>query len=317
MRSREATKSSASEAWSLPVRRRVLVALVAVALGVVVAGFWNYHAVDSFGREAFAEPIAGDTSEAAGAYGSLGPGFGFVFAVAAGLAATFTACNCVVFAMAPGLACNADGSVDRGAVLRSLGVFAGGVVLVGAAYGVFVGMLGPAGIAAVNERAVRLAQARAVFSLLGVVLLAWGVAELGFLERVRGRLSRETRAFLAKPSTRAGAMGVLVGLFAVGRPFPVFREFLTYAAHAQSPLYGAAVMVVHGLGMILVMVLLLVLMVRLAGDRLTAWVQRDPEGPRVVSGFALLAGGAYFLFYWGLAFAFNVGGWGWKLGLYG
>jgi hypothetical protein len=36
-----------------------------------------------------------------------------------------------------------------------------------------------------------------------------------------------------------------------------------------------------------------------------------------VSGFAFLTGGAYFVFYWGLAFAFDIGNWGFKIGIYG
>lgn len=304
-------------ASAYPTKRRWGYALAAVALGVVIAGFWNYHAVDSFGRGALAEPIVGETSGMGNAFSLHGPGFGVLFAIAAGLAATFTACNCVVFAMMPGLACSRDGTVDRRSLLKSLGLFTGGVVAVGAAYGVFVGMLGPEGIEVLNERAVRLAQARAVFSLLGLGLLVWGAAEMGFLDPVKRRLSDVTLAFLARPSTKAGLMGVFVGLFAVGRPFPVFREFLTYAANAGSPLYGAATMVIHGVGMILVMVLLLVTMTWLLRDRMRSWVEESPHGPRVLSGFALLAGGAYFVFYWGLALAFDIGGWGFKLGLYG
>lgn len=258
--------------------------------------------------------MVGDPSAAAGSYASSGASFGILFAVAAGLAATFTACNCVVFAMIPSLATNAGKGVDRGLVYRSLGAFVGGVVLIGIPYGAFVGLAGPGGIEALNE--LRLAQAQTVFSFLGIGLLVWGLAEMGFLDRVKRRLGSTTRAFLAQPTTRAGVMGAFVGLFAVGRPFPVFREFLTYAATAESPIYGASVMVVQDLGMIAVMVLLLLAMVYVLGDRLSAWIQRDPHGPRTLSGFALLAGGSYFVFYWGLAFAYGIGRWGFRLGIY-
>lgn len=300
-----------------PFTKRVYLALAAVLLGVVVAGFWNYHAVDGFGRMTFAEPLVGETGEAATSYGSLGPSFGILFAVAAGLAATFTACNCVVFAMLPGLALDSDEGVNRGALLRNLIPFVGSIVLVGIAYGTFIGMLGPEGIEAMNSNAVRLAQAQAVFSLLGVGLLVWGSIELGFLASVTDRLPSEARTFFAQSYTRAGVMGLFVGMFAVGRPFPVFRDLLTYAANANSPLYGAAVMVINDLGMIAIMLLLLFLMVRVLGTRLASWVQRNPHGPRTLSGSALLAGGAYFVFYWGLAFAYDIGNWGFKIGIYG
>ncbi len=85
--------------------RRALYALVAAVAAVLIAGFWNYHLVDGFGRDVIAGSTIGDTSAFAGGYLQYGTGFGFLFAVIAGLAATFTACNCVVFAMIPGLAC--------------------------------------------------------------------------------------------------------------------------------------------------------------------------------------------------------------------
>ncbi len=312
-----ATPSSSSFEHSYPVLRRVAYAALALALGITIAGLWNYHVVDAFGRDVFAEPIVGDTSTLGNEFSLRGPAFGVLFAVAAGLAATFTACNCVVFAMMPGLACSTEDPLDRGALYRLLGIFTAGVVAVGAAYGFFVGMLGPEGIAVLNERAVRLAQARAIFSLIGLALVTWGAAEMGFLDPLLSRLSPETRTVLGRPSTKAGAMGLLVGAFAVGRPFPVFRDFLSYAATSGNPFYGAGVMVVHGIGMILVMVLALVVLVWALRGPMTRWVRARPHGPRVISGIALLAGGAYFVFYWGLAFAFGLGGWGFKLGWYG
>lgn len=309
------TAADQSSGTSYSIKKRVAVALAAISLGVVVAGFWNYHAVDGFGRTLFAEPLVGDTEQAAESY--IGVSFGLVFAVAAGLAATFTACNCVVFAMVPGLVTQSGDDVDRGGLLKTLGTFVGGVVLVGIVYGTFVGMLGPEGIEAMNTRAVRLAQAQTIFSVLGLGLLIWGTAKMGFLSGLEEHLSSETRVFLALPATQATTMGLFVGLFAVGRPFPVFRDLLTYAATTRSSLYGAAIMVINDLAMIAIMLLLFLILVRTMGDRIAAWAQQNPHGPQLLSGFALLAGGAYFVFYWGLALVLDIGSWGFKLGLYG
>lgn len=297
-----------------PLKKRVYAATAAVLLGVVVAGFWNYHFVDGLGTQLFAEPVVGNPETAGESFGTNGAMFGVLFAVAAGLAATFTACNCVVFAMIPGLATSGGKTVDRGTVYRSLGAFVGGVVIVGIPYGAFVGWAGPGGVEALNE--LRGAQAQAVFSFLGLGLLAWGLAEMGFLNSIKKRLSQTTLEFLGQPTTRAGVMGLFVGLFAVGRPFPIFRELLLYAANAESGLYGAGVMVIQDLGMIAVMVILLLAMVHFLGDRLQSWVQNKPHSPRMVSAFALLAGGAYFVFYWGIGRVFDIGYWGYKLGIW-
>ncbi|MEX0599186.1 MAG: sulfite exporter TauE/SafE family protein [Rhodothermales bacterium] len=297
-------------------RRLALYAAAAVLGAIFIAGFWNYHLVDGFGRDVIAAPALGNTSDLAGAYPDRGMGFGFIFAAIAGLAATFTACNCVVFAMLPGLACSVDSNRSTKGPWMALGAFVAGVTIVCGIYGAFIGLLG-SGVELLNARSVRLAQARIVFTGLGVAMLVWGMVELGYLDRVTNCFSERVRAFFGSIQTKAAIIGVFVGLFAVGRPFPVFREFLSYAAGANNPLYGASVMMVQGLGQILVMVLLFVVMVALGGRRLMEWSAEAPHKPQLMSGLALLAGGAFFVFYWGLSFAMDIGRWGFKLGWYG
>lgn len=297
--------------------KRLLYGLAAAMLGILIAGFWNYQLVDGFGRDFIAAGTIGDTDVLSGSFSEKGGGFGFLFAAIAGLAATFTACNCVAFTMLPGLACPADRAATRQTALRTITAFVLPVLAVGGAYGIFVGFLGPDGVAAINERAVRLAQAQAVFSVIGTVMLVWGLLELGFFEKWTYCMSPVTKKFFNRPSTKAALLGLLVGLFAVGRPFPVFREFMTYAATAQSPTYGAAVMMIHGLGQITVLLLLFFLLVWLAGDKMMKWSADKPYQPRMMTALALLGGGAYFIFYWGIAFIYDVGRWGFKLGWYG
>ncbi|MEX0944802.1 MAG: sulfite exporter TauE/SafE family protein [Balneolaceae bacterium] len=296
--------------------KRILWGIAIILFGIMIAGFWNYHLVDGFGRDFIAGNTIGDTSLLANSYGERGGGFGFVFAAIAGLAATFTACNCVAFAMIPGLACSTDRQSTRETAIRAIIAFTIPVVAIGAAYGIFVGFLGPDGVAAINERPVRLAQAQAVFSIIGVIMLFWGLIELGYMKRFTKRLSSITKEFFSASTTKAAIMGTLVGLFAVGRPFPVFREFLTYAASAESPTYGAAVMVIHGLGQITVLLGLFFILIYFAGDRMMKWTTASPHKPRMVTALALLGGGAYFVFYWGLAFIYDIGRWGFKLGWY-
>ena len=308
-----AQQCTVSEAYSLSARVTVL--LLASLVGVVIAGFWNFRLVDGFGREVVAGQTLGDPGELGGTFASHGFGFGFLFAAIAGLAATFTACNCVVFAMLPGLV--AGGSAgSRRAALSALGVFTAGVLAVGAIYGFFIGSLGPDGIEAFNSRAIRFAQAGTVYTIIGTLMMVWGALELGLLEPVRRRLASETRAFWARPTSRAALLGGLVGAFAIGRPFPVMRDFLEYAAAANSPVYGAAVMMVQGLGQIAVMVVLLLAIVYGLGGLLTRWVSTRPHQVTLVTAVALAAGGAFFVFYWGLARAFDIGRWGARLGWY-
>jgi hypothetical protein len=304
-------------ATTYPRARRVMYLLSAAALGVVVAGFWNVRLVDGFGADVVAGHTIGGYEGKAAQFATLGAGFGFVFAMVAGLAATFTACNCVAFAMIPGLTCSTDGSAGRAAALRSLGIMLFFVVLVGAMYGAFIGWLGPAGVEAINARPVRFAQAGIVFSALGIAMLAWGAIELGLLDAFTSRCTPVTRAFFAQPTTKAALMGLMIGAFAVGRPYPVFREFLLYTAQVQRPSYGAAVMALQGLGQVTVMVVAFLAILAVFGNRLRHWAATKPAQPALVSAFALTAGGAYFLFYWGIARMWPaLGRWGVQLGWY-
>lgn len=300
-----------------PFRNHLVLALCALAVGVLMAGFWNYHWVDGFGREIIAGQTIGDTERLSGSYSERGAGFGFIFAIIAGLAATFTACNCVVFAMLPGLACaTKEAGSPRRLAVEAIGIFSLFVLLVCFVYGLYVGSLGPERIDAFNARGSRLLQAQVTFTLLGVVLLLWGAISFGFLDGMLRRLPPKVTRFGASPLTKAGFMGILVGLFAIGRPFPVFRDFLEYAAASESPLYGGAVMALQGIGQILVMVLLFLVLIVPFSKRLTAWSARHPGKLERFSSAALLAGGSYFVFYWGIAFAYDIGRWGFKLDWY-
>jgi sulfite exporter TauE/SafE len=309
----EADRASATDTFT----RRLIYLASAVTVGVVVAGFWNFRVADGFGADVVAANTIGAFQGKAAEFATLGAGFGFIFAVVAGLAATFTACNCVAFAMIPGLTCASDAKAGRSAALRSLGIMLVSVMLVSAIYGAFVGWLGPEGVEAINARPVRFAQAGIVFSCLGVMMLLWGAIEFGLLDGLTSRCTPVTRAFFAQATTKAALMGMMIGAFAIGRPYPVFREFLLYTAQAQRPSYGAAVMALQGLGQVAVMVAAFLVILVLFKNRLRRWVETKPAQPGLVSAFALTAGGAYFLFYWGIARVWPwLGRWGFQLGWY-
>lgn len=298
------------------IRRKAWYALAAACAAVLVAGFWNARLVDGFGRNLVAGGTIGDPTELSTTFAQNGFVFGFVFAAVAGVAATFTACNCVVFALLPGLAVSGPQSSSRRSALMMLAIFTAGVVLVGAIYGMFIGALGPQGIEAFNTREIRRGLATTLFTAIGALMLGWGVIELGLLDAWTRRTSETTRAFFGQATTKAGVLGLMVGAFMVGRPFPVMHDFLVYAAAAGSPLYGAGVMIVQGLGQIVLMVLLFLAIVYGGGQRLLRWAATQPERMALISGLSLVAGGAFFVFYWGLAFAYGIGRWGFRLGWY-
>lgn len=299
-----------------PLRKRLLYVFVMIFVAILIAGFWHRGLVDGFGRNIIAGETIGNTGELAGQYDTRGGGFGLIFAAIAGLAATFTACNCVVFAMLPGLACSTDRNAGQNSAWQALRMFTAPVLVVTAVYGLYVGFLGPVGIEYINQIEVRHAQSFAVFSALGLVMLLWGCLELGFLDSIKARLSQTTRDFFGQLTVKATLLGSMVGMFTVGRPYPLFRDFLVYAASTKNPAYGAVVMMIQGLGQIVIMALLFVLLVKLGGRRLSSTAINKPHKFQLISGMALTAGGIYFLYYWGLGRLFDLGRWGYKLGWY-
>jgi hypothetical protein len=296
--------------------RRAVYAFLAILFAVLIAGFWNFRVVDEFGSDFVAGNTIGDTTALAGDFALRGSGFGLLFAAIAGLAATFTACNCVVFAMLPGLTCSIDGASRKVSPLGAFAAFVAGVLVVSGAYGVTIGLLGSEVVEDLNRVDARFAQAQVVFSVIGGFMLLWGIIEMGFAGKFVAALPAGVRSFFGSTRTKAAMLGILVGLFAVGRPFLVFREFLIYAASADSPVYGAITMMVQGLGQIAVMALLFFIVLYFAKDRITAVANSAPWKFRLISGVALIAGGTYFIYYWGLALAWDIGQWGFKLGWY-
>src|SRR5262245_35701905 len=97
-------RPSTGESAGYAMSTRVGAAFGAALMGIAIAGFWNPRLVDGFGRDVIATPALGDTAALSTTFAQNGFGFGFFFAAIAGLAATLTACNCVAFAMMPGLA---------------------------------------------------------------------------------------------------------------------------------------------------------------------------------------------------------------------
>jgi hypothetical protein len=165
-----------------PLKKRLKYVFGMILVAVLIAGFWHRGLVDGFGRNVVAGGTIGNTGDLAGQYDTHGGGFGLIFAAIAGLAATFTACNCVVFAMMPGLACSTDRNASHSSAWAALGMFTVPVLIVTAVYGLYVGFLGPVGIEYINQVQVRHAQSFAVFSALGFAMLLWGCLELGFMD---------------------------------------------------------------------------------------------------------------------------------------
>jgi hypothetical protein len=155
-----------------------------------------------------------------------GPLMGIVFAFVSGLAGTFTACNIAgMSAVAPMLAGNEPVTRRRTlvAMLRPIGWLTIGMCSVAAVYGAIgvamgsrLPQLSPEVTA--GGMPVRLVQSSVVFGIVGLAFAYLGLAALRMvpdpLERFRVR----------HPRTDVFVMGLLIGAFLIGRPFPLFKR---------------------------------------------------------------------------------------------
>ena len=286
------------------------------AIGVGAAGMWNVRAIDGLGVATFVEPLVGPFQGKAAQFAALGPGFGALFAMSAGLAATATASSVATFTLLPGLASSAV-RIPRASALMVPALMAALVASVGALYGAFIGRMGPEGAAAFNTSAIRSAQSFVVFGALGSLMLIWAAFEARLLAAPAVGAPPIGRFFLARPAVRAAIAGAIAGGFTLGRPLAVFREFLLYTAQPGSVGYGAGVMALQSLATMAIPIGLLGCAVVLGHNRLNRWTRADPRRAALVSAAAMAAGGAFLIFYWAITRVWPwLGRWGFQLGLY-
>ncbi|MEU5092802.1 hypothetical protein [Streptomyces sp. NPDC021356] len=218
-------------------RRRALVAVVSALFGFALTVVWSAKFVDQTVGDNVADTLLGHAAKGTPIAGAAA---GLAFALATGVAGTFTACNVAVFsALAP--LTGGPSTSRRGrmaAALRPLSRLALGAVVVSAVYGAVVAVAGTGmpqfdgGQGGGGGFSGRLVQAMVVFGLIGLLMTYLGVASLGV---VRDPLARVSRRFPGAPML---LMGGLVGAFLIGRPYPLFRQLFHDAAESHDPFYG-------------------------------------------------------------------------------
>jgi uncharacterized membrane protein len=135
-----------------------------------------------------------------------------------------------------------------------------------------------------------LLQAMVVFGVIGLAMIYLGLAALGV---VRDPFARISRGF---PNARMVFMGILIGGFLIGRPFPLFRQMFRDAATEHNPLYGAAAFILQSLGNIVVMGVLFLVMANFGSLR--RWLAAKPGRVAAVTAASLLVAGVFTVLYW-------------------
>ncbi|MBY8851552.1 hypothetical protein K7G98_25795 [Saccharothrix sp. MB29] len=110
-----------------------------------------------------------------------------------------------------------------------------------------------------------------VFGIIGLVMVWIGLAAAGVVRDPFARIARR------HPNAPMVFMGVLIGGFLIGRPFPLFRQMFRDAAESGNPLYGAAAFCLQSLGNIVVLAVVFVAMAAFLGERLRRWFAEKPS----------------------------------------
>jgi hypothetical protein len=298
------TLEAGTEVRSLTVG---IIVLVAVSIGLLLAIFWIPAIADDTVGETIANTILGSTASSVPISNAI---FSIAFAIAAGIGTTFTACNCVVFS------CIAPLSKEKGQMRLGVGRLllwmCLGVMSITAVYGITGAVLGsqvPSLSRAVihlpggESYPVRLLQSTTVFVILGIILWFWGLTALQIVANPFKGVVRQ------RPWIVPLFLGIIVGCFSVGRPYPLFHKLFQYSAGTGNPLLSAILIALQGLGNIALMSLLFVLLTRGTGGRFERWLQGNPFRAKAITAISMIGGGTFLIAYWGLRVpaAFGIG----------
>lgn len=285
-----------------PLQRQVAwsMAVISALAGLILAIVWSFEVADGVLGDNIANTVLGTDAKGL-ALDNISPFLGLVFAFAAGLAATFTACNFVVFSCVAPLAAEAE--ARRRSIWTLLRWITVGVVGVTALYGIAGVIFGPSlpilstatlAIGSGNGVPVRLVQSSVVFVMLGLCFLIWGLHTLRLIGNPLPFVNAQ------RPWLKPLLIGVLIGGFTVGRPFPLFRKAFEYAAETGNPFLSACAMALQGLGNTVLMVLVLLLLMYGTGGRFERWLRNNPVRVTTLTAISLIVGGTFFVTYWGL-----------------
>ena len=155
-----------------------------------------------------------------------------------------------VFAV-PSILNSRTGFPERSALML---VFLAASVLPLAAVGVGLGFAGDVVLGLLDTMGARMGFAVVLYSLIGIVALAYALSELG-LFNLSNPLSRFTGPDMPgadSPYRRSLVLGSTMGAgMGIGCPMPTYYIVLGWVAAAASPLYGAIVLGIYGLGRVL------------------------------------------------------------------
>ncbi|MGN9914566.1 hypothetical protein ACTMTJ_44245 [Phytohabitans sp. LJ34] len=278
---------------------------LSVAAGIALAVLWSYELVDKVIGDNVANTLLGHDAKETAIGGTVA---GLLFAFVSGLAGTFTACNIAMAAsigpMSHAGAAAGDRRLGLAALLRPVGWLTLGLVAVSGVYG-FVGVLlgdrlPQLSTGTVGDMPVRIVQSSVVFGVIGLAFVYLGLAALRVVPD----------PFERHPAGRVVALGVLVGGFLIGRPYPLFNKLFHWAVDTGNPIYGAGAFILQSLGNVVVVTAVFALVVVASRGRFLRWLAASPSRTMLITGSLMVALGVFTVVYWDIRVP-SMFGFGW------
>ncbi|MGH3238992.1 MAG: hypothetical protein ACRDNL_01340 [Spirillospora sp.] len=278
-----------------PPRRRFVLVALSVLAGFLLTVVWSAEFVDRTIGDNVADSLLGHSAKETPIGGIMS---GLAFAIASGVAGTFTACNVAVFgALTPMMGQRSTARSRMRQTLKPLGWLSVGMLSISAVYGFVVGLVGThmpqfqtaQSSATLSPRSI---QSMVVFGIIGLALIWFGLAAAGVVpDPLAGIAARF-------PNAPMVLMGALIGGFLIGRPFALFRQMFREAAESHNPLYGAAAFCLQSIGNIVILSVLFLLTAVLGGPRLQSWLSAKPGRAAALVACAFLIAGVFTFLYW-------------------
>jgi cytochrome c biogenesis protein CcdA len=280
------------------VMRRLALFGLAVTLGVLIGVAWVAIAAD-WAYWGFLQLFLDPRAQIANLGFGLAIGFlaGFVHIVR----------PCFIGAVSAGLPLAQIGR-DRTAWLRSAGVFTTSMVVVTAAWGAVVAVLGGTFAEIVGNPKLMRDGMAAVLPVMGLLLLGMALGELGLAPRLLPDIPHGldpmavSRIQTGHHHDRALAgLGIVVAAtFGIVCTRPTYLALLVYVGTAGSVVYGALALGAYGLGMGLSLSITALGLYRLGmSERVGAWLSAKQTAIRITQGMILAALGAIPIwFFW-------------------
>ena len=246
--------------------------------------------------------ISGTTATAIG--GIPGAGSALLIAFAVGFSMVVTPCFFpVLLTFMP--------SVKKGGKSEWLGSllwYSLGLIAVGALLGGIVGLLGKGILALINQfSSSSLILAIIIFSIIGVLVLIFGLGDLGFIHLPHFGGPKFERTQNLEGYKKSFVNGALVGgALGAGCPFPTYHAVLIWAAVVGNPFFGALLLGLLSFGRVLPLLVIGLTAYSVNPQRIVTWISEKGKLVHTINGVSMVILGIFLITFWLLVMGLKV-----------